>query len=347
MTELLASCTTLRLGGPIGQLLTHTEPGAWPCVARAARSLPLLPLILGGGSNVIAPDDGYPGTVIRIATRGITPRPARDHVDVTVQAGEPLDDLAEFAAIHNLTGIEYLSGIPGTTGAAPIQNTGAYGQQISDTLIAVTAYDWQTSTTVELPASACHLTHRSSVFKVSNRWTVLTVTIRLHHSTQAAPVTYQPLADALGVPLGARPSLTDAVAGVRADRADRGLSLPSNGPDARQIGSAFINPVVTKRQAALISAGEGPIHADQHGRLRASAGWLLQSAGYGPSRRITDGVYCSERRTLTVVARGSASSNAYTRALDHLSADVHRKTGIRLTAEPRILPGTTPRSHHP
>jgi len=116
--------------------------------------------------------------VIRITTRGIRPRVARDHVDLTVQAGEPLDDLVEFAAAHHLTGIEYLAGIPGTIGAAPVQNTGAYGQQISDTLITVTAYDWHTRVTAELSAAACQLTYRNSIFKTSGRWTVLALTIR-------------------------------------------------------------------------------------------------------------------------------------------------------------------------
>jgi len=195
---------------------------------------------------------------------------------------------------------------------------------------------------VTLPASACRLTHRSSVFKTSHRWTILALTLRLQHSQTAAPVTYRALADALGLPLGSRPGLTDAVAAVRTDRADRGLSLPGAGPDTRQAGSVFINPVVDQQQAAAIQARGGPIHTDQQGRHRASAGWLLQQAGYARGSRIAAGVYCSAKRTLTVVARGPVTSTQYIAALRQLIADTSTTTGIELTIEPDIAPPPEP-----
>jgi UDP-N-acetylmuramate dehydrogenase len=202
MAEQLADHTTLRLGGPIGQLLTHTQRDDWPDIAEAVRRHDLPPLILGGGSNVIAPDAGYPGPVIRIANRGIQARPFDDEqVDIDVQAGELLSDVVDYATAHGLCGIEYLAGIPGTIGAAPVQNTGAYGQQISDTLTSVTAYDWRLRAAVQIPASACGLTHRSSHFKTMGTWTILSVTLRLRRSTSAAPVTYRRLAEALGTSL--------------------------------------------------------------------------------------------------------------------------------------------------
>jgi UDP-N-acetylmuramate dehydrogenase len=342
MTDLLADCTTLRFGGPAAQLLTHAEPGNWNAITRTARRHRLPPLVIGGGSNLIAPDHGYPGPVIRITTRGIRPRAARDHVDLTVQAGEPLDDLVGYAAAYHLTGIEYLAGIPGTAGAAPIQNTGAYGQQISDTLISVTAYDWRTDATAELPAAACQLTYRNSIFKTTGQWTILALTIRLRRSARAAPVTYQPLADALGMPLGTQPTLTDAVTAVRADRTARGLSLPRTGPDTRQAGSVFTNPLVTERQAALIKANGGTVHTSPQGQHRASAGWLLQHTGYSPGHKISDGVHCSAKRTLTIVARDLATSASYTRALRTLISQVHETTGIQLAIEPLIVQGPLP-----
>jgi UDP-N-acetylmuramate dehydrogenase len=338
MTSLLADLTTLRLGGPIAQLRTVTDPAGWAQAAATVRHHQGLPLIIGAGSNIIASDHDHSSLVIRLATRGITvTRGGEDHADVTVQAGEPLDELVGFAAANRLSGIEYLAGIPGTAGAAPVQNTGAYGQQISDTLTTVTAWDWNARTLTRIPASACRLAHRSSMFKTTSRWTILAITLRLRQTRLAAPVTYQHLARALDLPLGSTPDLTDAVTAVRADRNARGLSLPSSGPDARQAGSVFVNPPVSASQAAAIRAAGGPVSRDEHGQDRASAGWLLQHSGYQPGTRIAAGVHCSTRRSLTVVARGPVTSTQYTDALAMMTARVLADTGICLTMEPVLV----------
>jgi UDP-N-acetylmuramate dehydrogenase len=220
MTCLLADLTTLRLSGPVSQLRTVTEPCGWAEATGAARQHQGLPLIVGAGSNIIGGESGYSGLVIRLATRGMTlTSNSWGCTDVTVQAGEPLDNLVGFAAANNLSGIEYLAGIPGTAGAAPVQNTGAYGQQISDTLTAVTAWDWRAHALTRIPATTCRLAHRTSLFKSTSRWTILAITLRLRHSTTAAPVTYQHLAQALDLPIGSTPDLADAITAVRADRA--------------------------------------------------------------------------------------------------------------------------------
>ncbi|MDN3056902.1 UDP-N-acetylmuramate dehydrogenase [Streptomyces sp. SRF1] len=334
MGELLADHTTLRLGGAADQWLTHTSPDAWHEVVRAVEGP--RPFILGGGSNTLAPDDGHPGPVVRMATRGITARAVGDgRVEVTVQAGEPLADLVAWAVAEGLSGVEYLGGIPGTTGAAPVQNAGAYGQQIADRLTAVTAWDWQHGRTVRLDAAACRFRYRSSVFKVQpGRWTILSVTLRLVRSGRAAPVGYGHLAQALNVPLGARPLLTEAAAGVVADRRARGLTLPVQGPDVRQAGSAFLNPPVTEQKAETVRATGGPIYRDADGVLRASAGWLLEHCGYGPGWRVAPGVYCSTRRTLTVTARDGATAAGFAAALRTMATQVAESTGIELRPEP-------------
>ncbi|MET7676842.1 FAD-binding protein [Streptomyces seoulensis] len=147
MGEFLADHTTLQLGGPADQFLTHTDPTTWPDLARAAQGDDKTSFVLGGGSNTLAADTGFPGTVIRMATRGITARPlGRDHVEVVAHAGETLGSLVALTVAEGLSGIEYLGGIPGTVGAAPVHNTGAYGQQISDTLTGITAHDWHLAT---------------------------------------------------------------------------------------------------------------------------------------------------------------------------------------------------------
>ncbi|MFD7732198.1 UDP-N-acetylmuramate dehydrogenase [Kitasatospora phosalacinea] len=337
----LASMTTLRLGGPVANALRVSDPDDWAELVRTiADRQEGAPLTLGHGSNVIASDAGHEGTVVVMNTRGITAKRLDDTtVAVTVQAGHPLADLTNWAATEHLAGIECLAGIPGTVGAAPVQNAGAYGQQISDALDHLTAWDWDMGRLRTLPAQACRLRHRDSRFKnAPGRWTVLTVTLHLTRSP-AAPVTYRPLADELGVDLGARPSVAEVAAAVLANRHHRGLLLDPHGPDARQAGSVFLNPPVTAGQTAYWSAAGCPVHTDTDGQLRASAGWLLEHVGYRPGSKITDGVHCSERRTLTLTARGGATATTFAQVLTELAAQVEKATGITLRPEP-VLVGT-------
>ncbi|MGA5816662.1 FAD-binding protein [Kitasatospora sp. NPDC094028] len=201
----LAALTTLGLGGPVGNVLQVAAPDDWFELVRTIGDLQEdAPLTLGHGSNVIASDTGHEGTVAVMNTRGITvKRVDDDTMAATVQAGHPLTDFVQWAAAEHLAGIECLAGIPGTVGAAPVQNAGAYGQQVSATLDHLTAWDWDMGRLRTLPAQACRLRHRDSRFKNDpGRWTILTATFHLTRSP-AAPITYQPLAGELGVPVGA------------------------------------------------------------------------------------------------------------------------------------------------
>ncbi|MFF3007763.1 UDP-N-acetylmuramate dehydrogenase [Kitasatospora sp. NPDC057940] len=332
----LASLTTLRLGGPAGTVLTVSDPAHWPDATRVVgHSEENDPVVLGHGSNVIAADAGHPGTVMVMNTRGITALKLDDTtVSVTVQAGHPLTDLVQWAAAERLAGIECLAGIPGTVGAAPVQNAGAYGQQISDTLHSVSVWDWNMSCLRSFPIQACRLRYRNSRFKENpGRWTILTATLHLTHAP-AAPITYRPLADELDVPVGTRPTVPEVTAAVLANRRRRGLLLDPSGPDARQVGSVFLNPRVTNAQATHWSGLGCPVHRDSDGQLRASAGWLLEFVGCRPGQTITEGVRCSERRTLTVTAHGNATATGFARALADLAARVETATSITLHPEP-------------
>ncbi|QMU69154.1 UDP-N-acetylmuramate dehydrogenase [Streptacidiphilus sp. P02-A3a] len=343
----LASLTTLRLGGPAGHIITVSDPADW---TDAIRTIDLrgeeAPVVLGHGSNVIASDAGHLGTVVVMNTRGITAtRVDRSTVEVTVQAGHPLSDLVRWAAAEDLAGMECLAGIPGTVGAAPVQNAGAYGQQISDALDRLTVWDWKTGRLRTLPAEACRLRHRGSRFKGSpGYWTILNVTFHLIRAKRAAPVTYRPLADELGVPIGTRPPVPEVAGAVLANRYRRGLLLDRNGPDARQVGSVFLNPPVTADQAARWSAAGCPVHHDSDGQLRASAGWLLEHVGCHPGEEVTDGVRCSNQRALTLTAHSRVTATGFTRALTLLSDRVKTATGVNLRPEPvaiGIWPDTT------
>ncbi|WP_327230268.1 UDP-N-acetylmuramate dehydrogenase [Streptomyces murinus] len=334
MGELLADHTTLRFGGPADLWLSHTDSASWSETIRALEGR--RPFILGGGSNTLADDTGYPGAVVRMANPGITARSVGDgQVELTVQSGEPLGRLVVYAVTEGLSGVEYLGGIPGTTGAAPVQNTGAYGQQIADCLTSVTAWDWALGRMVRLDPATCRFRYRSSVFKTHpGRWAILAITLRLSRSDRAAPVSYGHLAHALDLPLGSRPPLHEAAAGVLADREARGLSLPESGPDARQAGSVFLNPPVDRAQASMVRATGGRVYRDGDGMLRASAGWLLEQSGYSPGVHVGPGVYCSASRALTVTARDDATGSSFLTCLHRMARTVRETSGIELRPEP-------------
>ncbi|MFE2721443.1 UDP-N-acetylmuramate dehydrogenase [Kitasatospora sp. NPDC059327] len=339
----LASLTTLRLGGPANNVLQVASPDDWFELVRTIGDRQEdAPLTLGHGSNVIASDTGHEGTVAVMNTRGITvKRVDDDTVAATVQAGHPLADLVQWAAAEHLAGIECLAGIPGTVGAAPVQNAGAYGQQVSDSLDHLTVWDWDMGRLRTLPGQACHLHHRHSRFKNHpGRWTILTATFHLTRSP-AAPITYRPLADELGLHLGVRPPVAEVTAAVLANRSRRGLLLDPHAPDARQAGSVFLNPLVTAARAACWSAAGCPVHTDSDGQLRASAGWFLEHIGYRPGHKIAAGIRCSDRRTLTLTAHDGATAMGFTQALTELSAQVEIATGIVLQPELALV-GTWP-----
>ncbi|MFK0194522.1 UDP-N-acetylmuramate dehydrogenase [Kitasatospora sp. NPDC090308] len=340
----LADLTTLRLGGPIAEPLRLRDPGHWPELVRTVHHRgERRPLVLGHGSNVVAADAGHAGTVAVLDTRGITAEEQDDGtVLAAVQAGHPLADLTAWAAAERLAGIECLAGVPGTVGAAPVQNTGAYGQQLSDVLDHLTAWDWDTGLLRTLPARACRLRHRHSRFKDDpGRWTVLTVTVRLTRGP-AAPVAHRPLAEELGARPGDRPPVAEVTRAVLADRRRRGLLLDPHGHDARQVGSVFLNPPVTAVAAARWSAAGCPVHPDGDGRLRASAGWLLELVGCRPGHRIADGIRCSPHRALTLTAHDGATASGFTRVLADLAARVEAATGVVLHPEPVAVGGASP-----
>ncbi|MFD3553781.1 UDP-N-acetylmuramate dehydrogenase [Streptomyces goshikiensis] len=336
--HLLSDHTTLRLGGPAPLWYTHTDPAVWDDIVRTAGEHGVCPFTLGGGSNTLADDHGTDRPVIHMTTRGIHFHPAGDgQVEVTVQAGHALADLVAHTVAEGLSGIEYLGGIPGTAGAAPVQNAGAYGQEIGDTLTTVTAHDWTTRRTIRLTATECGFGYRASIFKHHpGRWTILSLTLRLTRST-AAPVQYQHLATTLDVPVGTRPALAEAAAAVLQDRQMRGLLLPDSGQDQRQAGSCFLNPTITTTQADRLRTLKAPLHTIPAGRWRASAGWLLEQSGFQPGAEVAPGVRCSSRRTLTLTAQPGATGSTFQQALDTMATRVRETTGITLNPEPALV----------
>ena len=245
----------MRVGGPTGELVTATEAAELVELVREADSEGTPVLVLGGGSNLVVGDEGWSGRTIRIATDGID----IDGELVTAEAGVDWDRLVRASLDAGLAGLETMSGIPGLTGATPVQNVGAFGTETSDVLDTVTIYDRQTKSVEDWPAARCGFgSHRSSVFKYSDRWVILQVRFRLNRSGQSRPVRYAELSRRLGLELGSTTDVEAVREAVLDSRRSRGSLLDPADHDTWTVGSFFLNPVVTDVPAAAAEAPQFP-----------------------------------------------------------------------------------------
>src|SRR5215472_12767594 len=297
----LAAFTTLGLGGPARRFAEVTTEADLVESVRSADEQGEPLLVLGGGSNLVIADEGFPGTVVRVATQGIRREVREDSVRLTVAAGEDWDTVVAQAAGDGLAGLECLSGIPGLAGATPIQNVGAYGQEVAQTLVAVRAYDRARRAVTELSHADCGFGYRTSAFKcsvqagaVTGRFVVLEVTLQLPRSELSAPVRYAELARALGIGEGERAPLADVRAAVLALRRGKGMVLDADDPDTRSVGSFFTNPVLDRAQLAdlerAVAGSCGPqTRIPQFpagpGLVKVPAAWLIERAGFGKGYR--------------------------------------------------------------
>ena len=341
----LAELTTLGLGGPAGRLIeASTEQEVLEAVATAdARGEPLL--VIAGGSNLVIADAGFDGTVLRIIPRGVVVKDRGDRVELRVAAGEPWDALVARCVADGLAGIECLAGIPGFTGATPIQNVGAYGQQVADTIISVRVYDRKARAVVELTGRQCAFAYRTSRLRRSARYVVLGVSFALERSAVGRPVRYPELARALGIELGDRPPLLAVHGAVLALRRRKGMVIDPRDPDSRSAGSFFVNPVLSaeeflhlgRRVAQRLGAQvRPPAWPEAHGRIKTSAAWLIEWAGfdrgYGEGR-----VGISSKHTLALVNRGGATSAELLSLARELRGGVLEAFGLGLEPEPTLV----------
>jgi len=222
-------------------------------------------------------DDGVPGTVVLVRTRGVS---YEDDL-VVVQAGEPWDEVVARCVAEGRQGVECLSGIPGSTGATPIQNVGAYGQDVAETVAWVRVYDAETDRVEVMDAAACRFDYRRSIFKYRERWTVLAVAFRLPESASSGPLRYAELARVLGVPVGGRAALADVRAAVLALRRGKGMVIDPADPDSVSAGSFFTNPILSLAEWERIpSPPTPPAFPEPDGRIKTSAAWLIERAGF-------------------------------------------------------------------
>jgi UDP-N-acetylmuramate dehydrogenase len=383
----LSGYTTLRLGGPARRFAeAATEAEIVAGVAAAdERGEPLL--LLGGGSNLVIADAGFPGTVLRIASRGVrwqdSDRPGSDRpggqgaeagqgrpVELTVAAGEDWDGVVAACVAEGLAGLECLSGIPGLAGATPIQNVGAYGQEVAGTITGVRGYDRERAALVSLTAADCGFGYRTSAFKrqaqasaapagtpaqgasgghvagATGRFVVLEVTFRLTRSPLSEPVRYRELARRLGVPGGGRAPLADVRAAVLGLRRAKGMVLDPDDPDTCSAGSFFTNPVLTSEQFGALTRLVGGLRGDgtrvpgfpaPDGRVKVPAAWLIEQAGFRKGYPGSSGPRISTKHTLALVNPGKATTASLVALAREVRDGVRGTFGVDLSPEPTLV----------
>jgi UDP-N-acetylmuramate dehydrogenase len=362
----LSEFTTLRVGGPAAEFLApasaaelvETTLGVWATGDDW--------LVLGGGSNVLVADEGFGGSVIRVLTRGVERLESEaGTVRLKVQAGEPWDELVAQTVGNGWAGIEALSGIPGSSGAAPIQNIGAYGQELASSLVAIEFLDYATAELRRLPAEDLELAYRTSALKQGRRGLVVSIELRLQENDGALsdPIAYPQLANALRAELGERLPLSDVRAAVLALRAAKGMLLDAGDPDSVSAGSFFTNPIVSEEFARGLPSDvpRWPVEADevepvvspletfhpedlrarppkQELRVKLSAAWLIEHAGVTRGFRLPgSGAAVSSKHTLALVNTGGATAAEVAELARYLQTRVLGAFGVILQPEPVLV----------
>lgn len=332
----LADHTTLRVGGPAESLTTVDSTQDLLAAVRAADRAATPVLVLGGGSNVLVDDDGFDGSVLKVATRGHEGQRETETVLLRLAAGESWDQVVARTVEDGWSGLEALSGIPGLVGATPIQNVGAYGAALDQALVEVDCLDRSTGDRVTLPAAACGLAYRWSRFKADlGRYVILTITLRLARSRQSAPIRYPQLAHALGVEIGAQPDARRVREAVLELRRGKGMVLDDNDHDTWSAGSFFTNPILAPGVADGLPAS-APRFPQADGRIKTSAAWLIEHAGYDKGYGIPP-AQLSRKHTLAVTNRGGATAADLLRLAREVRAGVGDRFGIELAPEPVLI----------
>lgn len=334
---LLAPYTTFGIGGPARWFVeASTEDEVLEAVRFAQeRNVPLF--VLGGGSNLLVSDAGFPGVVLRISLKGIEQKGTIESAIFSVAAGEDWDAFVTLAVGKNYAGVECLAGIPGTVGGTPVQNVGAYGQEMSETIRLVRALDLRAMEYVELPAKECGFAYRRSIFNGSERgrYIVTRTDYELRSGLNAA-LSYADLKRHFEG-WSRKPTLVEVSLAVREIRHQKGMLIVAGDPDCRSAGSFFKNPIISAEHFARITASMDsmsvPSYAAADGQVKIPAAWLLDQAGFHKGYALgRAGI--STRHTLALINRGSASASDMTALRDAIIAKVLERFAIRLEPEP-------------
>jgi len=335
----LAPLTTLKVGGPARYF---TEPKSATEVSEAvnfARSRDLPLFVLGGGSNLVISDSGWPGLVLRPAILGIEQREENGEALFEVGAGEEWDRFVARAVARNCAGVECLSGIPGSVGGTPVQNVGAYGQEVSETIDSVLVFDLKDGQVRELCAEACGFQYRTSIFNTSERGRFIILRVTYGLTPGGKPrIEYADLKKHFAG-FQQTPSLTSTREAVRRIRAAKAMLITPGDEDCRSAGSFFKNPVLSSDQYAELmrrAAAKGlqvPSHPALDAQEKVSAAWLVEHSGF--SKGYSSGqVGISRKHALAIVNRGEATAADILGLKDHIQQRVAELWGIHLESEP-------------
>lgn len=349
----LSALTTMGVGGAAAHFVRATTRAEIVDAVRVADAAGTPLLVLGGGSNLVVADAGFAGTVLQIATRGVKIGSASGPtgtVVVDVEAGHVWDEVVATTVDAGLSGLEALSGIPGSAGATPVQNVGAYGSDVAQTLVRVDVFDRETDQHKEFSVADLRMGYRDSLLKRSTvngspRYVVLGATFRLY-TDAGRPVAYGQLAGALGVEVGERAPAATVREAVLALRASKGMVLDAADADTRSCGSFFTNPIVDVAVAEALPQEAPRYPVTDAGKVKLSAAWLIDHAGYHkgyglpgqPGEDVAGGrASLSSKHALAVTNRGTASSADVLALARDVRDGVERAWGLRLDHEPLII----------
>lgn len=331
----LAELTTLRIGGPADKLVEVTTEAELVDVVRTADAAKEPVLLLSGGSNVVIGDEGFRGTVVKIATKGITvDADACSGAMIHLQAGEDWDTVVQRAIAEEWVGLESMSGIPGLTGSTPVQNVGAYGHEVSESIASVRVWDRVENKLRTIFAADCGFAYRTSRFKADpSRYVVLEVAFQLKLGNLSAPIEYAELARVLGVEPGSRAPMADVREAVLGLRRSKGMVLDAEDHDTWSAGSFFTNPLLDA--TADVPAG-APQWPQPDGRVKTSAAWLIEHAGISKGFAIGNAAV-SSKHTLALTNQGGATAKELLALAAHVRAQVQHAFNITLVNEPVLV----------
>lgn len=327
--------TSLRVGGPAKKIVNVSTESEIIAAIEEAGDLPVL--IIGGGSNVLIADTGFAGTVIHIANNQ-----AESEVDacsgatLTIGAGENWDDFVATTISRGFAGLETLSGIPGTVGAAPIQNIGAYGHEVSEFITRVRTYDRHAKAIKTFTSAECEFEYRNSIFKrTPGRYIVLSVQFQIRSGEISTPITYAELAKKLNIAVGEKAPVVETRKAVLELRAAKGMLLNPNDKDSWSAGSFFTNPIVSVEVAAALPEG-APKWPTADGRVKTSAAWLIENSGIDKGLS-HGGARVSTKHVLALTNSGNATAEELIQLAREVRASVQEKFGITLEPEVNLV----------
>jgi UDP-N-acetylmuramate dehydrogenase len=334
VAELLAHHTTLRVGGPAADLVVAATEEDLVAAVRDADAAGRPVLVLGGGSNVLVSDSGFEGRVVVVRTTGVvSDADACGGAVVRVAAGEVWDDLVLRAVDQGWVGVEVLAGIPGLVGATPIQNVGAYGEEVSQTIASVRCWDRQAGEVRTLFNRDCRFGYRTSRLKQEpGRWVVLEVVFQFRLGDLSAPIGYAELAARLGIEVGDRAPLADVRTAVLELRRGKGMVLDEADHDTWSAGSFFTNPVLAPEDLP----DGAPAWPQPDGRVKTSAAWLIEKAGFERGHG-NERAALSSKHTLALTNRGGATATDLVTLAREVRDGVRATFGIDLVNEPVLV----------